>query len=543
MMYFQQGADQKGIRVFSKRGLSWVSVGHRDTWGKLDGVWRRGTAQEVLVVLDPPVRTLYWDYNLWELLGRPAEELNVQILVGRNAVLCGSLHPTDPKPALDLAGGWALTTKFDVYLHGMLVGASGWGGEPPLMRPDLLPINGREVAANHAATCVTNATVVDYGRSSGAMTGLYSPEGNIYGQLFPRNPGGRGGDCLRANRQTTLHIMEGADYIGMVLPGGGGGASMASYWRRFVGRYRLYLSPNTGGLSGSYTVPGKYKQWSLAGWGGAAGAGANVAFQKAGPEGHPYKISFATGLSPTAPENLDAATCLVHGRAVPPFNRQGLDSVASIDGVTVTAPATHPALNAAGRTASSGRASGSDVYMAPLSELAASGRIMPNDIESVGSGALAFNAALQGSLSAADYAKIRGKYQLFKVPFARNLRLYERRDFKGGIFASPEYAFDKLCNVTMAAGAGGQVASAGSPGAYPTLNAGEAISKYAQAWSDTGVFGFSTFVFSRAEAAVQAPPGRAIVGSEYVTVVGRQLAGGSSPAFAKNWAGASVPFE
>lgn len=549
MMYLQQGAAQKKVRVFTKRGLSWVSVGHRDTWGKLDGVWRRGTAEDILVVLDPPVQTLYWDYNLWELLGQPADELNVQILVGKNAVLCGSLHPSDPKPALDLAGGWALTTKFEVFLHGMLVGASGWSGEPPLLRPDLLPINGRETAGNHAAVCNTSNALVDYGRNSGTTVGMFPPQGNIYGQFFAGLKGGRGGDCLRTNRPTKLHIMEGPDYIGMVLPGGGGGASLAAYWRRFVGKMRMYVDPNVGGLSGTYSVLDKYKQWSFAGWGGSIGSGATSRFGLAGPAGHPYSYDARVDVSPFSPDSEAVNTCFAHGRAVRPFNRDGMFAGNSGDGYSNYSQATHPARNISGRSASSGHARGSDVFMGTQSEIVSSGRVLANDIRAIYPGTFLPSSLQQGALSVADFNKIKARLEPFHVrPRPRIMELYDRRDFRGGVLSSPEYAFDTLQRHIITAGQGGTPGGSGTSGGFsvfpvPAPDGSSAQSTVtSKAWNDSSVFGFSAFYPTNlGTGAPWSDAGRAVVGSEYVTVIGRKIERYGLNAY--NWAGASVPFE
>lgn len=623
MLYKKQGSDWVAIDPMAKRGLSWVTIRHENVWGKIAGIWRRGSKKAVTITFDPPVKKVYWDIELWKELGYPTEDLEVKIVVGKNAVIAQSFTPSpdtlanweadrllaaelygSTKPpfvpkeaALDLAGGWGLNTTFEVSLYAPVMGCSGYGGEPIRTETKVQPTavaagKGPSLSVGKTTESLQDAVygMVHVGPQVhiGLCFGIWS-DGFIDGFFQKGNPGGAGGAGIRTNRPTKINIMTNPDgTIGSVSGGGGGGGGIGSFWRRYYGgafiliqiRGGYYIvmgqTPVYSNMFGAYgpeTVADDTftKQWSLAGWGGAMGAGCTLAYGL-GPQRSEVIQPFSN--DPASNTNKTFYHVCKEGRLVTPWPRAQATRFRSdgvngrwwgqYDGIGMdyysSSKITHAAMNVPGRSAGSGHADGATVHFAaPAAVVNSNHNVLSNDFISAIVSAptatvidatvasLAAASATTGSPTLKMYergsaaAKFKGGAAVGAlVPYtadtviwsgeayySRGFKLYYSRQRNGG---------DYLMEVTLASGTGGKL---GKPGNAAVLNYGGS----SLAWTTSQCGGYSHFPVLQdgANNKLAGPGGAAgpaIIGSEYVTIVGAKNPAGD----AKSINGAIVPF-
>lgn len=567
MLFYRDSGAWKYAKFYFKQGATWKEMSQVDVWGKLasDHQWHRGAPQEVVVTLDPPSLTYYWDTNLWEFLNHPTIPLHIIINVGTFAILGGSLHPTDPKAALELTGGWSLDTKFTVNLKGVLLGAAGYPALPNVEHPETYKISDK-LDSFHAIASVDNSSsgvdsvLIDYRYGAHGPYTVIHPffgteysngsawrtnGGVIYGQYWEGKAGGRGGDALRTNRSTVLNIqsstVNGHDFIGAVLPGGGGGSSWPTIWRRAVFKYALYVATGSGAWeSTTYEAQtSDVRQHTFAGPGGTAGFGAQwSAIQKqvndasgirfyegarhygSEPAGCYALGSFPKGFSRDGAPNYDTDGLYLHDNVaylgIYPRTQPGGRFVSSFD---------------SNRSAASGRRSGSDLLFGTPASIIA-GAASAQDVISYADPSYVAELYTSGSHVSLSRVGLWGRI------IDGALMLHDRNSNNGG--TSSNVTDDQVtlaCSLfTLGVGLGG---SFGQPGKKPTTTHPTLASTTNKA------FGYSFFVPSLTNVPV-APGGRAIVGSEYVTVNGTKYTSASSGGVytrLANWAGDSVPFE
>lgn len=626
MLFKKQGTQWVDLDVTAKRGLSWVNVKHEYVWGKLNGVWRRGTRKIARVTLDPAVRTVYWDLDLWEQLGRPTEDLDVRITVGKNAILAQSFVPSPesqaayeafrqaeitagrtpppayiPSPAAaNLAGGWGLNTTFEVLVAGGIFGCSGYGAEPVEIAKKAQPTTTAQGAAPSLVVAKTTESLQDAVHALLQNGGAYHPrlsffmwsDGIIDGFFEKGKTGGRGGAAVRTNRPTKITFVKNQDNTyGVVAGGGGGGGGIGAFWRRYYGGAYLIMQSHwptsqaiTWGQVPSYSgmwtlwAPAIVaddtftKQWSLAGWGGALGAGATQAF----------------GVGPNSPVTLEAnslsSAALVHanwrkvtkaGRLTPPWPRAkaarfGTDGIngrwyytggdlGQVSDVVFNSVVNRPAANVPGRSAGSGHADGAGVHFGTSAQVRANRNVLANDLISA---ALTTPAAAVTDASVARFSTLQARSG------SPQLKMYERGSptlkFRGGsvsgaltaftgdkvltVVTGQVYAFpyhylkqrnagDYLMETTINSGEGGLLGKAGSPA---VLNYGGS----SLPWNSTRCGGYSHFpvlqdTAGNKLAGAGGAAGPAVIGSEYVTFAGSRNTVGDL----KSITGPVVPFE
>lgn len=626
MLTIRQDGEDKWLQCYVKRGLSWVPVEARSTWGKVDGVWRRGARKKVLVSLTPSSSTVYWDIDIWEQLGHPTEPLDVQIHVGKHAIIAQSFVPSpesiaaylEANPgavyipalaALELTGGWHLDTTFDVYLSGALMGCSGYGAEPVQITkqpqpdvvpdhqgPDLLITKATESGVDMAVAMVPSQDLA--GKFSASYGSFTYSAGVVDGFFAPGKKGGRGGAGLRTNRPTTVHIQTTPQgQKGAVAGGGGGGGSIGSFWRRYYGGVVMVLAREavSGGAEPDklfsqgdaitfsnarypyqqWIIPDSdyalTKQWALAGWGGAMGAGATLV-HGTGPNS-PVTLQ-AHDNSQAAAQHSDFLIVNPKGRLAPAWPRKGAVNTGN-DGYNGTwywlsASAAYATIyfNAAsvpnrdsingpaGRSAGSGHTKGASISFGTSAEIKSDRKVLPND----------FINALRLPAPAATVSPAMAKYAAYAVPNGpMQLNMYERSTsaakFSGGksigsypLFyvanAFKEHVFhgrrfyyvrarnngDGLVQTSITAGEGGKLGKAGTAA---VLNYGGSLS-----WETSNCAGYSHFPvlahpYKGSLAGAGGEAGPAIIGSEYVTIVGDQHTAGD----VKSITGAIIPFE
>lgn len=625
MLYLKRNGQWVDLDVAAKRGLSWTTIRHEYVWGKLNGVWRRGTKKVLRVLLNPPTRTLYWDVNLWEQLGRPTEDLDVRITVGENAVVCQSFVPSPeaqsvyeayrqaeiaagrpapaayiPSPAaMNLAGGWGLNTTFEVQVAGGVFGCSGHGAEPVDIAKKAQPTVTTPGAGPSLSIAKPTESLQDAVHALLQNGAEYHPrlsffmwsDGTIDGFFEKGKKGGRGGAAIRTNRPTKVKFLQNANGSrGVVAGGGGGGGGIGAFWRRYFGGAYLVMqshwpTPNPTGWGGVPNYSGMWllwapaivaddtftKQWSLAGWGGAMGAGATQAFG-VGPNS--IVSLAANSLSSSAAAHADWLRVTKAGRLAKPWPRRGAarfgtdgingrwyytgGDLGQVSDVEFNSVANRPAQNVPGRSAGSGHADGAGVHFGTSAEIRANRNVLANDLISA---ALSTPAAPTVSEPASRFATCAARTG------SPELRMYERGSstlkFRGGsangtlapftsdttlrvvtgtVYAFPYYYLrqrnngDYLMETVMKSGEGGLPGKAGSPA---TLNYGGSL-----AWTSSQCGGFSHFPVlqdgaGNKLAGAGGEAGPSVIGSEYVTFEGSQVTSGDL----RSVTGPVVPFE
>lgn len=504
MLFNKQGTAYKDLKIFVKRGLSWVELDQQRVWGKINGVWKRGTRKIVRMNLDPAVVTVYWDTDLWESLGRPTNDLDVQIYVGKNAILAQSFIPSPEaqaayetyrlslpaasRPAayipsaaaLNLAGGWGLNTTFDVQVAGLVIGCSGYGAEPveitKKVQPNVVAAgSGPNLSVGKSTEYMVDAAYIMIQESTDYYAQAYGSytfsDGYIDGFFEKGKKGGRGGAALRANRATKVTFIKNSDgTYGMIAGGGGGGGSLGAFWRRYYGGIYLIMAdtsnihsgevPNYGGTTFYRYQPELVaddtftKQWALSGWGGSMGAGATLVLGL-GPN-CPLTLQTYSGSSANA-QHADFKIVNKSGRLAPPWprkaaNRFGTDGleghwyVWSSNGgrnydFVANAKKNHPAKSVSGRSAGSGHADGAIVHYGTSAEIRASGKVLSNDFISAALSPVVAATVATGMTRYSAYAARTG---------APQLKMYERatstKKFKGG---TPQGAFVPFTSATV----------------------------------------------------------------------------------------------
>ncbi len=559
MLYTKKGGQWKKLQTSVQQGLSIVSVTPRNHWGKLNGTWHRGTDDEFVVTLDFPSVTFVPEIKLWDMIPNSEEPLKIKVVIGKNAIVFGHSYRGRRGACIDLVGAWHVDTTFEIELHGILRGASGCSPIPRHFSTPGAPNQPSFTLASIVASMSTvgaslqNNTLYDTVTSfssSADKLALTHANGVFFGGVLSHAvEEAPGGDCIRTNRPTALKIMEGTDYIGCLLAGGGAGAPIPSAIRVLRGQQRLVQIIGGGSY---YTVrPAGVQQemqkvWAFGGWSGAAGAGVfdggyalsrpadavkivtNLIFNDPTAVGYVCNYGGFPSLNATWELELMSAAALRTGK-------DGLYSGAPGMGLYHNAEDAYPSSNVAGRTAASGgRINMTNFAVSP----SPCTTLVSDTLQAyVSDWAMRMPAF---SYTPADNVRMARAKSYFRAPKGASIRFYDREGQNGGLAGGNR----QLVSTYIYAGDGGfpgRAGGAGSIGNKNMLTPANSGKAYGFTSYIPAEMFPNTLVFQNdAMTDIGGQPGRAIVGSEYVTVVGRTINPGSTDS---NVCGAIIPFE
>lgn len=130
MLYTKKGGQWKKLQTSVQQGLSVVGVVPRNHWGKYNGLWRRGTDEEIVISYNPTVLTVYPDQKIRDLVESISDPVKIRVEVGANAIIGGTPSRVARSIALDMVGDWHVDTKFHVDVYGGIIGSAGMAEIP-----------------------------------------------------------------------------------------------------------------------------------------------------------------------------------------------------------------------------------------------------------------------------------------------------------------------------------------------------------------------------------------------------------------------------